>query len=69
MGIIPSKEGLLGYVERNLVQAEAQSLRRASLIRCRKAKGRNTIVHERLLLEMQEAIAIALAQLPFSAGD
>jgi hypothetical protein len=69
MAIMPSKPDLLRYVGQNLPQAEAQCLRLSGLVRCRKAKGRNTVVLERLLIEMQDTIASELGRLPFSAGD
>jgi hypothetical protein len=69
MAILPPNPDLSRYVERNLPQAEAQCLRLGALIRCRKAKGRNTVVLERLLDEMQDAVASELRRLPFSAGD
>jgi hypothetical protein len=69
MAMIPPNPELLRYVERNLMEAEAQCARLSALIRCRKAKGRNTVVLERLLTEMQEAVASELRRLPFSVGD
>ena len=64
----PSPE-LLRYAEQNLVQAEIQCLRLASLIKCRRAKGRETKSYERLLGEMREAVSQALRTLPLSSGD
>jgi hypothetical protein len=69
MVVAPPNPNLVRYVEQNLMQAEVQCVRLAALIRCRKAKGRNTIVLERLLSEMQAALASELGRLPFSAGD
>lgn len=69
MAIISPNPDLLRYVERNLIESEAQCVRLAALIRCRKAKGRNTVVLERLLTEMQDAVASELRRLPFSVGD
>jgi hypothetical protein len=69
MAKIPPNPELLHYVERNLMEAEAQCVRLAALIRCLKAKGRNTVVLERLLTEMEEAVASELRRLPFSVGD
>jgi hypothetical protein len=69
MAMIPPNPELSRYVERNLMQAEAQCVRLAALIRCRKSKGRNTVVLERLLTEMQGAVASELRRLPFSVGD
>ena len=60
---------LLRYVEQNLVEAEAQCLRLASLIKCRRAKGRETKSYETLLNGLSEAIAHVLRRMPLSAGD
>jgi hypothetical protein len=69
MVVAPANPNLAKYVQQSLPQAEAQCIRLAALIRCRKAKGRNTVVLERLLTEMQSAVAAELQRLPFSAGD
>ncbi len=69
MAIVSPNTDLMRYVEQNLPQAEAQCFRLAALIRCRKAKGRNTVVLELLLAEMQDAVASELRRLPFSAGN
>lgn len=60
---------LLRYVETNLIQAEAQCMRLARLIKCRRAKGRATSVYEKLLADLRDAVAHVLRRLPLSAGD
>jgi hypothetical protein len=60
---------LLRYAEQNLAQAEVQCLRLASLIKCRRAKGRETKSYERLLDEMRDAVNQVLRTLPLSSGD